>query len=157
MQHADETQLSAYLDKQLEYADSDRRRELGRHIADCSKCSKLLKEMRSIRTETEELLERTDTVSVAVPSFDAVVQRARAIRTGEIEIDTPEVADSLPLGFGRFGEGEGLEAAGLVVARVVANAHSTTDGKRPGNVYAAGEHTEVIGVGYGNANERVVW
>ncbi len=58
MQHADETQLSAYLDKQLEYADSDKRRELGRHIADCSKCSKLLKEMRSIRTETEELSSR---------------------------------------------------------------------------------------------------
>jgi hypothetical protein len=87
MQHADEAQITAYLDRQLEYADPENRRELGRHIADCGQCSKLLKELRRIRSEAEELLESTTPAAVAIPPFQEVVKRAQAIRAGDDDMD----------------------------------------------------------------------
>ena len=53
-------------------------------------------------------------------------------------------------------EGEGFEAAGFVVSRVIAYAQTATGTQRPGDVDAAGEDAEVPGIIDGDVDEHVV-
>ena len=74
--HVDEVQLNAYLDRDLEFADPDVRRAVGAHIADCSKCSALLKEVRRVYKTASQLLDVAAPPARPAPSFDEIVKRA---------------------------------------------------------------------------------
>ena len=54
------------------------------------------------------------------------------------------------------GEGEFIEAAGFVVARIVAYAKRAAGSQRPDDVDLRGEHAEGVGVGQRDADELVV-
>ncbi len=108
MPHADEAQLHAYLDREAEYADPNARKALGRHIADCSTCSALLKEVRQIHASSAKLLNVARPARRAMPSFDDVVRRANELRaTASPATDdhvanapapaTPSIEDSPPV------------------------------------------------------------
>ena len=78
MPHADEAQLHAYLDQQGPYANPDRRRELGRHIADCSQCLKLLREVRAIRDQAQTIMDQSAPPAAPVPPFEQIEARGTA-------------------------------------------------------------------------------
>jgi len=67
-----------------------------------------------------------------------------------------EESDALSLGLGGVGEGEGLEAASLVVPRIVPETESPACRERPSNVNAAGKHAEQVSVAGGDVDEHVV-
>lgn len=91
MPHADEGQIHAYLDRQGEFADPMKRRELGKHIADCSRCTRVLKEARRLRSEAEELLRTTRLREVQAPPFAEIAARAEA--RNQPALATPRVRD----------------------------------------------------------------
>jgi hypothetical protein len=74
--HVDETQLHAYLDRELEFADPEVRKAVGLHIADCSRCSNLLKEVRLVHQQAERLMDVANPASRPTPSFREIVRRA---------------------------------------------------------------------------------
>ncbi len=80
MQHADEGQIHAYLDRQLEFADPERRREMGRHIADCGRCTKLLIEARRLRSGADAILTAAPVDEVKPPTFRDIVERAKSLQ-----------------------------------------------------------------------------
>jgi hypothetical protein len=97
MPHADEGQIHAYLDRQGEFADPVKRRELGKHIADCSACTRVLKEARRVRADAEELLRTTRVREVQAPPFAEIAARAQSRKqpaaVGVAEADRPLLAD----------------------------------------------------------------
>src|SRR5687768_10028061 len=68
-----------------------------------------------------------------------------------------EEADSLSLWLGGVGKREGLEAAGLVVARVVPVSEPSARGERPCYMDAAGQNAQNECVTGSDVNEHVVW
>ncbi len=68
-----------------------------------------------------------------------------------------EVADAGLL-FGRGdGEGEGFEAAGFVVARIVTDTEPATSRQCPDHMDATRKHTETIGIVERDCDQLVVW
>ena len=65
-------------------------------------------------------------------------------------------ADLVLLLWRRVGEREGLEATGLVIARVIANAETTTSGQSPSNMHAAGKHAENCRIVAGDIDQHVI-
>ncbi len=86
--HVDEAQLHAYLDRDLEFADPAVRQAVGAHIADCSKCSALLKEVRQVYKAANQLLDVATPPARSGPSFEDIVKRAAARQDNGSEADS---------------------------------------------------------------------
>ena len=95
--------------------------------------------------------------------FEDVVEAGHGELVVDVEADAAQGVEFLGQGgdggtllWGGEGERERVEAAGLVVARVVADAEPAAGGERPLHVDAGGEDAEVEGVVGGDADEHVV-
>ena len=87
--HVNEAQLHAYLDRDLEFANPDIRNAVGAHIADCSKCSALLKEVRLVYKASNDLLDVTAPPARPTPSFKDIVKRAADRQSRAVETESP--------------------------------------------------------------------
>ncbi len=76
MSHANEGQIHAYLDRQLEFADQAARERFETHVAECSDCTVLLNEVRAIHARATGMLGDSQPAVANMPSFEAVVTRA---------------------------------------------------------------------------------
>jgi len=76
MSHANEGQIHAYLDRQLEFADQAARERFETHVAECSDCTVLLNEARAIHARATGMLGDSQPAVADMPSFEAVVTRA---------------------------------------------------------------------------------
>ena len=86
--HVDEAQLHAYLDRQLQFSDAEVRRAVGLHIADCSKCSALLKEVRRVHHGAHNILEVSEPSQRPAPSFQDIVERAAERRSAQDDMES---------------------------------------------------------------------
>lgn len=75
MPHISDGQIHAYLDRQVEYAESAARRALEAHVAECDECASRLEGARSLRDRAGSLLRHADPGTVTPPPFDAIVDR----------------------------------------------------------------------------------
>ncbi len=76
MSHVNEGQIHAYLDRQLEFADQAARERFETHVAECSDCTVLLNEARTIHARATGMLGDSQPAVADMPSFEAVVARA---------------------------------------------------------------------------------
>ncbi len=76
MSHVDEGQIHAYLDRQLEFAESAAREALEAHVAECAGCAALLGDASTLHAEATAVLRRSEPIAHDPPPFEVVTARA---------------------------------------------------------------------------------
>ncbi len=76
MSHIDEGQIHAYLDRQLEFAETEARERLEAHVSECAQCAALVEQERSFHGRAAAVLQQSEPELVETPAFDDIVARA---------------------------------------------------------------------------------
>ncbi len=76
MSHIDEGQIHAYLDRQLEFAETEARERFEAHVGECAECAALLEQERSFHGRAAAVLQQSEPEFVEAPAFDDIVARA---------------------------------------------------------------------------------
>lgn len=76
MSHIDEGQIHAYLDRQLEFAETATRERFEAHVGECAECAALLEQERSFHGRAAAVLQQSEPELVEAPAFDDIVARA---------------------------------------------------------------------------------
>ncbi len=76
MSHIDEGQIHAYLDRQLEFAETAAREGFEAHVGECAECAALLEQERSFHGRAAAVLQQSEPELVEAPAFDEIVARA---------------------------------------------------------------------------------
>ncbi len=76
MSHVDEGQIHAYLDRQLEFADTEARGRFEAHVSECAECAALVEQERSFHDQAAAVLQQSEPELVETPAFDDIVARA---------------------------------------------------------------------------------
>lgn len=79
MSHVDEGQIHAYLDRQLEFAETEARVRLEAHIAECAECATRLEENRRLHERASALLAASEPDGIEAPPFTAITGRANRV------------------------------------------------------------------------------
>jgi hypothetical protein len=148
MQHMDEGQLQAWLDRPRSGLTDEERDVIARHLEACPACRARVEELEEATHRLDVLMAPAELPDDQVPAFDEVVARARALRT-ERRRRRPWLAGGwaasvvLAIGVGWLGN-DMIRRGDVPVAPPARTASAGTDGPGEADDAAPREEREVV-------------